>query len=436
MAGTVAGLRYAEVAFDAAGTAEQPAADDLAGELAGSGVSDLFVFSHGWNNDRPFARGMYERFFTLTAGVLRDRGVEAGKVGTVGVFWPSMRWADEDVPGARGGAAAAGAPASDAELVASLHSVFDDPAQHAALNDLATLLATRPADQAALEEFGARMRDLAAAETGDTAPEDDGETALVTDPPADVFERFASAVPARREGGAAGLGDSFGRLWNGAKEALRQLTYWQMKRRAGTVGQHGLGPLLGRLAEGSPRLRVHLVGHSFGARLVSYSLAGLPEAALVDGSPIGSLSLLQGAFSHFTFADALPHDPARAGGLAGKAQRVAGPIVVSHTLRDTAVGKFYPLASLAGRQDAAGADDALYRWGAIGHDGAQAVGATEAGLGPVGTAYDFSPGRFLNLDGNRIIATGGPPSGAHSDIFHPEVAWAVVAAAGLTGGQR
>ena len=77
-------------------------------------------------------------------------------------------------------------------------------------------------------------------------------------------------------GGAAGFGDALGGLLHGAKEALRQATYWQMKNRAGTVGRHGLGPLLGRLPAG---VRVHLVGHSFGARLVSFALAGLPAGA-------------------------------------------------------------------------------------------------------------------------------------------------------------
>jgi hypothetical protein len=52
-------------------------------------------------------------------------------------------------------------------------------------------------------------------------------------------------------------------------------------------------------------------------------------------------------------------------------------------------------------------------------------------LGPVGTGYPFRRGRFVNLDGNAIVNRGGPPAGAHSDIFHPELVWAGLAAAGL-----
>ncbi|MGH3665464.1 MAG: serine-threonine protein kinase, partial [Egibacteraceae bacterium] len=258
---------------------------------------------------------------------------------------------------------------------------------------------------------------------------------LLAESPEAVFTRFAAEAPGGDSaGGAAGLGDFAGRLWDGAKEALRQLTYWQMKKRAAVVGKEGLGPLVGRLAAATPELRIHLIGHSFGGRLACFTLAGLPAAALRPASPVKSVLVLQGAFSHFAFADALPHDRSRGGALKGMAARVDGPLVVTHTTFDKAVGTFYPLASISARDDAAALEDRLYRWGAMGHDGAQAVPADTVPLGRVGQAYAFRPGRFCNLDGNRIITRGGPPSGAHSDILHPEIAWAAVAAAGLTGG--
>jgi hypothetical protein len=204
-----------------------------------------------------------------------------------------------------------------------------------------------------------------------------------------------------------------------------------MKKRAGAVGRQGLGPLLGRIHQADPEVRIHLLGHSFGARLVSFALAGLPDPA---NSPVKSLYLLQGAFSHFAFADALPTDRSRGGALKGMAARVDGPLVASFSVHDLAVGKLYPLASLTARDDAAGLEDQLFRWGGIGHDGAQAVDATVATLGPVGTGYPFQRGRFVNLDGNAIVNRGGPPAGAHSDVFHPELVWAGLAAAGLVAG--
>jgi len=97
----------------------------------------------------------------------------------------------------------------------------------------------------------------------------------------------------------------------------------------------------------------------------------------------------------------------------------------------TAVGTFYPLASLAAGQDAAGESELLYRWGAMGHDGAQEVGALEVSLAAVSQPYAFAESRFVNVDCNEVVRNGGPPSGAHSDIFHPELGWLAVSAAGL-----
>jgi hypothetical protein len=434
MAGEIAGRPHWEVGFDERGNPDQGEVAALLAELPGKDLTDLLVFSHGWNSDRRQARRLYQLWFQQVPGLLTQGGSQA-RVGTLGVVWPSKRWADEPEPaGELGGGGAAGlgdaaaAPPADPALVEDLKDVFVGDDQRRALDELARLLAERPEDPAALARFQTLMGELAT--TPDAGPdgEDQGETALLEDDPEEVFGRFADAVPRTDEGGAAGLGDAFGRLWNGAKEALRQLTYFEMKKRAGVVGRQGLGPLLGRIAQADPEVRVHLLGHSFGARLVSFALAGLPDPA---NSPVKSLYLLQGAFSHFAFADALPMDRARGGALKGMAARVDGPLVASFSVHDTAVGKLYPLASLSSRDDSAALEDQLFRWGGIGHDGAQAVEATVAALGPVGTAYPFRRGRFVNLDGNAVINRGGPPAGAHSDIFHPELVWAGLAAAGL-----
>jgi hypothetical protein len=429
-----------EISFDEHGKASQAEIGALLGELPGRGLTDLFVFSHGWNSDRRQARRLYELYFGQVPGLLASDGAQGVKAGWLGVVWPSKRWADEPEPtaGAGGGGAAGrgaggatgpGSPVpSDPLLVEDLKDVFEGSERRAALDELARLLEERPEDPAALARFQTLMGELATETDAGPAGEDQGELALLEDDPEEVFGRFADAVPQTGEGGAAGIGDTFGRLWNGAKEALRQLTYFEMKKRAGVVGKDGLGPLLGRIHQADPQLRIHLIGHSFGARLVSFALAGLPDPA---DSPVKSLYLLQGAFSHFAFADALPMDRSRGGALKGMAARVDGPLVASFSIHDTAVGKLYPLASLSSRDDAAGLEDRLYRWGGIGHDGAQAVDATVAALAPVGSSYPFQPGRFVNLDGNAIVNRGGPPSGAHSDIFHPELVWAGLAAAGL-----
>jgi len=437
MAGEIAGLAHWELGFDERGRPERAEVDALLAEVPARGVTDLMVFTHGWNNDRGQARRVYQLWFQQVPGLLARPGAAAGpaRVASVGVVWPSKRWADEPEPTAPAGGGAAGleaaAPADDPALVEDLKDAFPGQRRARALDDLARLLTERPEDAAALARFQTLMGELAGEPDAARAEEDQGELALVEDDPEAVFGRFADAVPRGGEGGAASLGDTFGRLWDGAREALRQLTYFEMKKRAGVVGKDGLGPLLGQLGAAAPDLGIHLVGHSFGARLVSFALAGLPDP---DASPVRMLYLLQGAFSHFAFADALPTDPGRGGALKGVAARVGGPLVASYSFHDLAVGRLYPLASLSSRDDAAAAEDLLFRWGGIGHDGAQAVQATEMDLGPVGASYPFQPGRFLNLNANAVVNRGEPPSGAHSDIFHPELVWAGLAAAGLVAG--
>ena len=113
------------------------------------------------------------------------------------------------------------------------------------------------------------------------------------------------------------------------------------------------------------------MGHSFGARLVAYALAGLPANQTGSASPVKSLTLIQGAFSHFTFASSLMFDPSRAGGLAGDGSRVDGPLLATFSAADRAVGWWYPAASMLSGQDSESAADLVYRWGGMGHDGYQ-----------------------------------------------------------------
>jgi hypothetical protein len=105
--------------------------------------------------------------------------------------------------------------------------------------------------------------------------------------------------------------------------------------------------------------------------------------------------------------------------------RIDGPLTVCFSSHDSAVGTFYPLASIASGDDSAAADNPLYRWGAMGADGAQGVDATLVSIyaeGP-GTEYPFATGQVLNIDASEVVRAGGPPSGAHSDIVHPELTW-------------
>jgi hypothetical protein len=430
-------------------------------EVIAQRITDVFIFSHGWNNDKTTALSLYHRFFGEMIKILGDAQVPKKKpdvkVGLAGIVWPSILWPDDAaastlpvIAAPAGGAAASvgGGPTPTAASVATpaavnteLKKAYDESDQQTLVDDLTGLLQDQPRSDAALKAFKEKLAALLASESphssGDRKLPDSAEAAIAQlndnrwRELLDTLGTEAARRGAAPGGGAVGIGDPFKKLWAGAKDALRIATYWQMKERAGTVGR-ALGSLvLTRLARDARSMRVHLLGHSFGARLVSFSLSGLPADATEAASPIKSLFLLQGAFSHYAFADKLPHDASRSGALKGMARFVDGPLLTTHSLKDLAVGVSYPAASFVNQDDSAAAVDQAIRFGAMGHDGAQAVGAATAVLGKPGTIYPFQNGKWVNLDGNRVIVHGGLPSGAHSDIVYPHTAWVALAAAGL-----
>ncbi|MCX4979909.1 serine-threonine protein kinase [Streptomyces sp. NBC_00572] len=396
---------YREITFDKEG--DGPAGQSAAlAALARQGLTDLVVFAHGWNNSPSGATRLYSDFFEPFPGLFAP----GEEVGYAGVIWPSMMFTGEPVPDYR-----------------ALVSVL--PEKESVLDRLTELLVTEPAEEAAFAEFGELLREL----TDVSAGGGDREGAagarepvpefLVGDP-VEVCALFtealgADAVPPE------GFGEGLKRYWKGAREALRQATYYVMKKRSGRVGEFGLGPLLGEVARAAPGLRVHLVGHSMGARLVAYALKGLPSGA----RPVASVTLLQGAFSHYAFAARLPHDPGRPGSLRDMQQRVRGPVVACYSRHDTALGVMYPLASrLAGDDSESfaattgllGTDDP--RWGAIGHDGVQAVPGTVARNLAAVLREGVPASGCVSVDTADVVRS-------HSDIRRAELARVVVSAA-------
>jgi hypothetical protein len=433
MSSTLSDFPFWILEFDKDGNA-LPSVTTFLNEAPNSNLTDLYIFSHGWNNDRATALDLYTRFFAAMRSILDDPSVkqrEGIKTGVAGVIWPSILFPGDTPPATGpGGSSSFTGTGSSATLESELPKAFCEPEQQQPLQELIQMLNQRPSSNDALLAFRDKLMLIVSAPKV-TSSQDNGEALPpMTD---DQWMQFLSqaadaSVSPDSEGGAADLGGFFDRLWNGAESALRVATYWEMKNRAGVVGNTGLGPLIGKVHAAAPALRIHLLGHSFGARLVSYSLSGLPGGLTGAQSPVKTLFLLQGAFSHFAFCSQLPFDSTRSGDLKGMAARVDGPLMTTHSKFDTAVGVAYPSASFLAGQDAADVGDVMYRWEGMGCDGAQDPGAAVAPLGDVHTAYTFTKGKWLNLDGNSVIVAGGPPSGAHSDIVHPQTAWAALAA--------
>jgi pimeloyl-ACP methyl ester carboxylesterase len=220
-------------------------------------------------------------------------------------------------------------------------------------------------------------------------------------------------------GSAAGLRDMLGGVTAAARRLANFATYYQMKSRAGTVGTAGLAPVLQQIRQKHGGVRIHLVGHSFGGRVVTAA-----AAVLEKGSPNVTMTLLQAAYSHNGLAE--NYEPNKNGVfrtlLADR--RVSGPIVITHTKNDTAVGIAYPLASRVAREKAAAFGDENDPYGGMGRNGAQhtpeARGHAQE-LRQVGHEYAFEPGRVYNLKADAFIKD-------HSDVTGPQVAAAFLAA--------
>jgi hypothetical protein len=75
----IAGIPYVEAAFDKNGTLENQV-------TLPAGVTDLFVISHGWNNNAADARALYQRFFENFVAVAQPTDLPGRTFAIVGVI--------------------------------------------------------------------------------------------------------------------------------------------------------------------------------------------------------------------------------------------------------------------------------------------------------------------------------------------------------------
>jgi hypothetical protein len=404
-------------------------------------IDELFVVSHGWNNDMAEARTLYRSLFHSVRAALdqgRASALAGRRIPVLGVLWPSKRFAEDDlIPG---GGASVGGQIQDARLQAQLDDLkgtFDRP-DEAALEQAKQLVPELGRSPRAQREFVDLIRSVLPPpdDAGDDASDrffalPGDEVMRLLEPPIRPRRRGTAegggasmglATSPAAAGGAADMGDLFRGIGAAARRVLNFATYYQMKERAGRIGAEGLNPLLGEIRAIDPHLRVHLVGHSFGGRLVTAAAMGRGGSEPVSPA---SLTLLQAAFSHNGFA--ANFDRGRDGFFREvlTARKVAGPIVITHTRNDRAVGIAYPIASRFARQDAADLGDEDDIFGGIGRNGALVRVTPEAVAGELldaSGAYTFTAGKLHNLKADRWIS-------GHSDVTGPEVANVILAAA-------
>jgi hypothetical protein len=421
-------LRYYLIAFGANGIERGDDPDGLMSQrtiaaLTEQPVTDVFVFSHGWQGDVSSARSQYGAW---TAAMTNGNGPERMRQRRpgflpllVGLHWPSLPWGDEDLERP----ASFAVSETDSPVDQYAHRLADTPAAREALRVIfsAATVDPHPEHLPAEVQTAYATLDREAGLPGDgpdAAPGADRE-------PFDAEEQYQTA---RREAGVPsfGIGDW---LSAGVLTPLRTLSFWKMKDRGRVVGETGAHGLVRSLQQTRPEVRIHLMGHSFGCIVVSAALTGpaggtgLPRAY--------SLVLVQGALSLWSCCSEIPFGRRRPGYFRRVAEgAVRGPIVTTQSSFDMAVGRWYPLAAGVARQvDFAPSE--FPRYGGVGTFGLQGPGLEVADLSMLAANadYRFQPGKVYNLDGDAYIRNGGGFSGAHSDITGPEVAHVIWEAA-------
>ncbi|QDQ15735.1 hypothetical protein [Streptomyces spectabilis] len=483
---TTSALPWWDIGFDVHGDAvDERQGDRVAEAVREAGVRHLVVLAHTAHHEP----GLTERVDARCRALFAETG-GTDSVGLLGVRWPSMCFArpeddrkerpadtgltDTDLAGL-----GRVFPEGEATLARLLGLLDERPPGNGPLDDVGIAL-RRLVEQPLDTPVHAYGTDLGA----DVLPQTD--PAMLIDSPTQVCEGFAEALDAARqetdgveersperfeeaqsgsgapevsehgtlaETGTAGprpaddptqrlsrpeslapserpLRDPRAesvpdRVWDGARQLLCQVASYAMRRHAGLVGERGLAPLLRSLAEDLPDTRVHLVGHGEGARLVAYAARGLGP-----GERVASLCLFQAALSHFAFAEHLPQ-LSGGGALAGLHRRVKGPIVCCYSHHDLELGLFFPLACRR-IGDGALLSGAGRTWGALGYDGIQGLDGSPALTLADALAEGALPSSgYVGVDASELIREGGPPRGAHYDVFHQDLVRLVRAAGGL-----
>ncbi len=233
----------------------------------GAGVSEIFVISHGWNNDIAEAQDLYHRFFDSFGKVAATRGKTPQTYGVLALFWPSKRFADKDlIPG---GAAAVGDP-FDAQLNAQMDlfkAMFaDNPKTNANIDAARRLIPTLSVNVLAQDQYVQLLSELLPVPRYEVDEGLDGAIQAVANLDGrTVLKRLSQ--PVRPVGTSAAAGFNIGQGIKAGAAALGNVfTYYTMKDRAGIVGRTGALALIQALqaASGGAR-KFHLVGHSSAA---------------------------------------------------------------------------------------------------------------------------------------------------------------------------
>lgn len=399
------------------------------------GVTDIFLFSHGWNNDWSAATKRYEEFIRGFQS-LRSAQVLAMPANykplLVGVFWPSQSLAIFDSETGPGFASTTVLDAS----VGEMQSLLADIAAQlppSARERFHVLASATELDETNAAEFAGILAGVLSGATDTEAGKETAPTAadllasaaaLATpEPDYDAIGTVTTGPTATTPAAAGGIGGLIRML--DPRNLIKPFTVWQMKDRAGKIGATGVAALLSDLLTRSePTARVHLLGHSYGCKVLMTATCKMqPTARKVE-----SALLMQPAISQYAFAESVPERNVPGGFFAARA-RVHQPIAATFSTHDKPLHDMFHLSVRRhddlGELQYAGAESPS-KFAAMGGYGPRSTAGAE--IIPIrnpGVAYTLplAPA-VIGIDGSRVID-------GHGGILNDDVwylAWTLATA--------
>ncbi len=414
---------------------------DLTQHISQVQASDVVFLGHGFRNDQGDARGVYSGFLqTFRAHLGRPElsAVQARRFVVCGIFWPSKTFRESFGEGAVQAVDDLAAEKRDVKhRLQMLRAEESRPAQQVSLDRAIGLLdlvedSTSMQDQF-VDALLSILDDTALDPTEglDKIRAQDGshllanleEPLLLPTAEAPRDEGGVMTVDtgggSRGDGQVAGIQSFFGSIFGRIGQLLNLTTWYLMKDRCGKVGANGAADAVRAVQQAGP-VKIHLVGHSLGGRL----MASCAKTVAERGNKVDSLTLLQAAFSHYGLSST--RDGNQPGFFKSIIDRkaVTGPLISTYSSLDTVVGKAYAIASRLANDNTRAVGDENDEFGGIGRNGAQnAQNSVVEALHLAGQPYGFSAGQIVNLNGSDNLITN------HGDVENPNVtyafAWAV-----------
>jgi len=261
-----------------------------------SGYSDVFFFSHGWNNDWTTASGRYLNFFKQYHCLCQTKGLDLPadyKPMVVGVYWPATSFTF--------GAAENGPEGNDDNK----YYWFDSDYSEAEFHQHIQLLQDEIEDKFQREKLAQLLQEndvlsesqvlelaklLMPIFTKDNDNNDD-EVNLE-----DKTISLQNLLDDWKDTLSNDNKKNLKPLLYSPRDIVRIMTFSIMRKRAGIIGRQGASAVVQDMLSKS-QARIHLIGHSYGAKVVLSAL----NATDASGQKAHSLLLLQPAISYLAF---------------------------------------------------------------------------------------------------------------------------------------